>query len=586
MPDLTPSVDIYISASIETDTSVHVSGTETPLSALQVSIADDLSVGASANYIPESRMLESLFYIQDAQDLLQPSKIVEDATAELLFNGQVVTYVTFRAENANIDGAIRLFFLNPPATTDLSIRFSATIEGAGWQQFTVDAIHERVYQAPLGAAVHPQTDPRPPRTEPNTFQVYEQQLEAAPDEQVQLSDAAKPVLFSLDPSIQFDYLVEGTEINYEGGGNRVLPSTEDVTDLAVQELDVFPGDVGLKLFVESATTNLAADDFMTDTDADGLPDGLTLTVPDTAHVETTLMPLIDEEVNLLRLHARGILPFDGSPSTVILESPTFPISVLSPVALSVLARTLIHDGEIANLRLKISWRDASDVEITTTSLAFDPLDLQLQQLAQLALLVDQPSLPVGAVGARWIIELESVEGSDSIKLYLALPQLEQLDYATSPALGSRVADTLTVPQAGNLEVDEGAITVSFAPGYDGTPPSDVYFFDSRESALNGFSAKHRSDGVIEFEVYDSGGQTLSLTTDSSVSLVQGAVTTLTFSWRTSLARIHQGDTLLKESTSSYDIPTLGETLHVLSAHDGTGHLNGELTFFEIRRDAK
>lgn len=543
------------------------------------------AIGVSANFVPDANLVEAAVYIVDEDtDSLIPQLLDGVATVELIYNGYLQSFAQLTKDHINDDGLLRVFFINPYHTTDMEVRVSATIRNHGFEQVTVGVLDEPEYATPLGQAVHPQTDPREPRTEFDSAQVFEQTLEPAATDDVILETRGQILLFRLTPTIEFDYLVTGSDIEYEGGGNRFLPGIEEY-DLSLHEVDVFPGDVGLRTFIEPATTNLIPNPDFASTDANGVPTGTTVSTTADLDLRTAALTLNDS-AKQLRIHATGRGgPYTG-PATVTWSSDdTIAINPNDPVSFSVLTRSHIIRGNVDTLRLTISWRNGADAEIDTTSIAYDPADLAAAQVIQTDLIVPQGDIPAGTAGVRWAIEFESVDGADDVKMYFALPQIEQLPIATSRAVGSRLADTLQIEQGPHIDLDRGTIHAKFVPGYD-TPPTSVTLFDTREAALDGFVARHRDDGFIEFAVYDGVGLETSVMTDTAVILVAGDAIKLSFSWDTALLRIYSNDSLLKESTSAYTTPTKHDLMSIMSSTAGDEHLYGELLDFEIRSDVK
>ena len=105
---------------------------------------------------------------------------------------------------------------------------------------------------------------------------------------------------------------------------------------------------------------------------------------------------------------------------------------------------------------------------------------------------------------RVSLQLESIEESDDVNLWLMAPQIEETVPATSRMVGTgpvtRAADTLRLPQAGNIEVRQGNVKIDFSAGYAGTPAADACLFDTRTSGFNGFALYHLASGKLRFVV--------------------------------------------------------------------------------------
>jgi hypothetical protein len=129
--------------------------------------------------------------------------------------------------------------------------------------------------------------------------------------------------------------------------------------------------------------------------------------------------------------------------------------------------------------------------------------------------------------------------------------------------------------------------ITFAPGYDGVPASDVYLFDTRDSSgNNGFVAKHLATGYVEFTVAGASGPISTITTSDICSFAFGTVHALSFGWDTNLVQVQvDGGTIEVSTTPYFPLTSLNSLVYIAADTNLTTRLNGELQSFETGRFA-
>jgi hypothetical protein len=449
-----------------------------------------------------------------------------------------------------------------------------------------------VTQQPL-----PGVDNVPPRIEYGSGIVREQQLEAAPEELDVIDPEVVLTLLAIDLLSEQEPLVEGNgPLDYQGGGNRLLPSLDNDGSFVLQPAGTLPHDVGGYQLVENAGQNLLSNStFETPTAADDpVPAGWLLTSSSTVSTIPTLEVVGD--VNALKVRAKGSGPYVGPKSLTFESEATTAVTLGSPVTWSVLARLDIAQKvasdiptsviKIDTLRMTVSFRDAGDAELSQQVVTFDPAVIAGDNYILLQNAVPAP--PAGTVGVRVRLQLESIEESDNVYLWLMAPQVEQAAQASSRMVGAgpvaRLADTLRVPQAGNIELRQGNCKIDFSAGYAGTPPADVCLFDSRIGSYNGFALFHLSTGVLRFIVANP-LTAESLDTAVPYSFGPGELHSVEFSWTLAERSIWVDGDEVAATSDPVTLPAqLGEWIWLMQTGSGTDRFDGILTALEISRE--
>lgn len=543
-----------------------------------------LRLGAVATYNATADVVEAAVYVRDG-DVDHSSELI-NGSATLLHNEHELATVTFTSAHVTSEGSVKLWFLHPPHVTALTLRATATITGVGSKTTDVAVNDVTVNLAPLTDSAQRQ-DRFGPRTEANTFDEMTHQLAAAPEEKTTVATDVDRTILMIDLAQQYDYLPVGDGAPaYIGGGSRLLPQL-DSSDLALQSVNTLPATLGLRTVIEPAATNLVLNSGFSAMTGQ-LPTGVTMTLPPSIRVRSQEMLTLTGTVRTLHLGLIGSGAYAG-PAIARLTGTPVMINRSLPLSFSVLSRATVNRGTVEDLRLVIDWLSGAGATISSTHIDYDPTELSAT--SQLALSVTSSSIPVTAVAARWAIELQSVDGGDSIDVYVACPQIEQNAIATSPITTTttpvtRQADVLSIQQSGNMLPDVGTVLVTFAPAYDGVPPASVTIFDSRDAAKrNGFRAEHGPDGLVTWTAIGADGTTQSISA-SGVSLSSGETVELSFSWSAQrLAIFKDGVQLAEEQLTLPTItPEAAASMYFLSTCDGAAQLCGELQAVEVWRE--
>jgi hypothetical protein len=553
----------------------------------------DVKIGASAVLNCDGDEIELTIAVQDAT--VPRPDLIDVLTATLEFRNQhLLGTVTVGPEHA-AGGVVQGFWVHPAHVSELTVRIAGIVRNIGTVDFTIPVMTETpnvtlATRNPLDTA----EDPRP-RVATGGSTARTIQLDPAPEEIEVLDEGARFVLFDLDLTDE-NYLRTGVgPIAYQGGGNRLLASLDDDGTYVVHDVDVLPVEIGAHTRVESDGQNLLDNsDLLTPASiTNAVPAGWTLT----SSSSVTVMPAVETDestgLGILRIHAFGSGNYTG-PKKYRLESVSVAASP-GPMTLAVLARieyapldetAIPTDVTIEDMRVTMSFRNASDDEISQQIVTFSPADLQSPTMTLLTNVV--PLLPVACTAVRAVIELESIETTDVHSLYLMAPQLQPTAFVTSPIVGetaaSRAADVLRFPQQDNLEIGRGSIRLGFAAGYAGTPAADVCLFDTRSDAgINGYAGYHLTDGRLRFIIAGPAGDHLVESTPVSFGL--GVLQDVAFSWGLGVLSIHHGDQEVAQDASAVALPTsLNPWVYCFQTTSGLDRLDGELQTVVIRRD--
>jgi len=583
-------MDVLLDLGVEASLDVLIQGQDHRDVNLQVYIKSAaLRVGASAIYNESGDEVESILYVQDGE-VLHP-EFIEAVTSTLLYRRQVLGTVSLDHRNGTADGTVTSLWIHPAHTSELSIRYRGTIAEIGAVDFTVpvetgESIDEEV---PLGENTLESLDHEVPRTEPSSFATKVQHLDPAPEEVETLAPEVVLTLLRVNLLRQYGYLEAGTgPVDYRGGGSRLLALLADGS-YVLQVKDQFPPDLAAHTRIEAQGSNLLTNSsFQTPTNQDNpVPLGYGLTAPGSVTVLPGLDTARDYEVFKFRCFGSG--PYVGPKKVVFLHQNPVVLSTLDPVTFSILARTeYVQAGSIIrDLRAVVSFRDSLDVELSKVTVDYDPAAIRGTNFT---ILQATGTPPVGTTGARVSLELESIEASDDIWLFLSAPQLEVGSAATSRIIGTsapvnRTADVLRVPQKNNLEHRRGSITMIFAPDYSGQPPGDACLFDTRDAAgINGYAGYHLADGKFRFLVAGPVATKI-LESSSSFILQAGILVNLTVQWSQDLMNMLFNEQLIAEDTAAVSLPqVLNEWIYLAQTTTGLDRFEGEVASFEIRRD--
>lgn len=588
-------MDVLVWTGVRADLNLVVRAEGSRFVALTANVrSDSLQVGASAVYNPDGDEVEVLLYVQDNGELYP--EWIAAMTATLLYRGEHrLGTVAFDCDYATSDGDVQLLWLHPAHVDNLTVRFSGTVDNWGAVEFDVPVLTE-----PSVTTFTPQllegVDMVAPRTEYTPFGATTEVLDPAPEEIDVVDGAVVLTLFALDLISENEPIETGSgPLDYSGGGNRLLPSLNNDGTFVYQAAGQLPHGIDAYTVMESAGSNLLSNtNFATPTSGtDVVPAGYTLTASSTV---TKLPELVEVgDVNALRIHTYGSGPYVG-PKTLTFSSDTVGASAGQPVVWSVLTRLEYPERtaldiplsvvKLDTLRMILSFRDASDLEISNQTVTFSPADVTGDSFVLLQNWV--PVAPAGTVGVRGSVQLESIEESDNVYFWLMAPQVELTTTATSRMVGagpvSRGADRLRLPQSGNLEFGRGAIQIDMAASYPATPQADACLFDSRTSGLNGFAAYHLANGKLRFVVAGPTGS-VQLDTPDAYQFNPGVAHSVSVSWGSGLRSIWLDGNEVVSSSDPVVVPgLLGPWVYLAGDAAGGARFSGIVTAFEIQRE--
>jgi hypothetical protein len=223
--------------------------------------------------------------------------------------------------------------------------------------------------------------------------------------------------------------------------------------------------------------------------------------------------------------------------------------------------------------------------VYSSPVTYAPADFVSDNIYSVAeVFVANGSIPGTATKVGFMLDFDSFEACDRIEVFMVGPSIEYAPFTTSrtvaaTASASRTADSLTIGQAKNINVDKGMVVISYTPLYDSNPPVAATMFDTRlpSSLFNGFVATHRVDGFVEFSVVDQSGTTQTVVSGSAVNLPLGEDVTFSFLWDTSSISIKQGSTTLGSFSGSYNQPNgINTIFNIGNDSNGNNHLLSEV----------
>jgi hypothetical protein len=269
---------------------------------------------------------------------------------------------------------------------------------------------------------------------------------------------------------------------------------------------------------------------------------------------------------------------------------TIAIDPADPVTLSLFAKTERRDTgtRVSKMTISVEFYNGTTL-LSTRSVEYDPETLELDNFALVELVTEASSVPATSDNIKWNITFGSIDGGDEMTVYLTCPQVEAKAFSTSRITGdrTRLADDLSVPQTDNLELEQGRFVVAFAPGYDDVPPHAAVLFDTRDpaTAWKGFTAQHRADGYLQFDIVDDAGGTTTVTSTAAHNFPMGEAQTVEFAWQVDDLKIYLNEVEVGAVTGAYTQPT-GQNVYMQLGADinDTNHLNGELLSFKVLRE--
>lgn len=555
----------------------------------------NVEVSASARYYEEGDITEIDVAVTEAGQLAP--KLVDSVRVEVQRDGSVLD--TFQVVNStrdlDSDGIFAVRFLHP-LTVIQGLDFVATVvvdgynaPGVGSVTVTGDIEHVTKPQRNLGATQPNSVGALKPRAEP--AQNLVPSILAEDDAEYESVDISKmgdslvePTdLVHLDFLNSSNYLVALTgDVEYTGGGNRLLIGIDDTTDFFLQEADEFPPTFGARTLVEGFTTNFFPDSNL-------LVNRFTTTTPNSSVrsvVETSDFAIGVKQVTF---EFEGTVTYTGADNTTVIASPRVPITSGQPVLVGFLARTEMRDSKVTldAFVVRVKFYNSSNVLVGSQDFAFDPFDIESDtSFSNIEALVPAGSVPGTATQTSFDIRLGTWEGCDLARLILVAPSIEHSTYTTSRVVGagpsvSREPDLIRIPQHGNMNHRSGRMEIVYVPQYDGFPPVDVTMFDTRDAALfSGYSCAHRADGIIQFTVSTDGGVHGLNVSTSPVSLEIGVPVKFTCSWGSFGVKVTRDKTIVINNGGGPAIPQNIPPYIVIGAESGGGFpLLGEIHSF-------
>lgn len=406
-------------------------------------------------------------------------------------------------------------------------------------------------------------------------QVFDDPDWAEPDFEVE--EKAVMVLAEFDLTAN----VLDPDITYAGGGNRFIFNTGPPESLDFQT----PGEVlfNAKRLAEKTITNLF-DNTLASIDSVHNPSGFVLSA-DGLLVSSTLEQNLTSKANTYVATFHNTLIAGGTDSLISLESASF-TAINSALDLTVsgwMGIEYLDEGtEIETTTLTIDYFNnvGSTVGTPTTKTLDVDNDLLLQSFV-----LSETAVPAAATKIKFRFDISSLDGGDSIKFRLLLPQVTQLGQATTDIFGiaSRAGDVWKIPQVSNLTPEGGTIAITVIGG---GPASVGTLFDTTNplTGQNGFKLEY--DGTnLTFSI-DTAGSTVTLVgADTDIPTV---ATTYSVDWHqvSGARKIWRDGTLIASDNTSYSVPTIVPTsIYLGCKSDGTDQPNVVLQTFNITRRA-
>lgn len=557
----------------------------------------NVEASASARYYEEGDIVEIDVSVTEAGTLAP--KLVDSISVQLLRDGHELD--RFQIVNASrkldSDGQFCIRFLHP-LTITRELDFVAAVVIDGREAPGVGSVSLTGTIEYLAKAQRNLSAKQPSRVGATLPGADVQQnlvpsiiaSDAAEYESVDISQSGDALveptdLVHLDFLNSANYLVALTgDVEYSGGGNRLLVGIDDTTDFFMQEADEFPPTFGARTLLEGATTNLFPN-------SDLSINNFTVTVPDNTVRQIVEASDFAVGVKQLTFEFEGTVSYDNVDRITVIASPKVNISAGQPVLVGFLARTELRDDKVTldTFVVRVKFFNSSNVQVGSQDFAFDPFDIESDTVfSNIEALVPAGSVPGTAAKVSFDIRLGSWEACDLARLVLVAPSIEQAGYTTSRVVGpgttaSRLADALRIPQPGNMNHRAGRMEIEYAPQYDGYPPVNVAMFDTRmpSTQFSGYTCVHRTDGHIVFTVSTDAGVHGTHVSAAPVSLPIGEPVKFTCSWSPAGGvKVTKDKTLVVNSAGVPPVPTNIPSYIVIGADsDGNTPLLGEIHSF-------
>ncbi len=575
-------------------------------------------VKIAAHYNVDSNVVKVQVYVTDICDnLYHPQDVLaelgDDRTHIQLFNvftrpetglqEIALESVDFDKTYANADGFFAIFFINPAVNVNLEARATVVISGQGTLEVTTTVLpDEGTFSDHPSTSVIGGTENRSWHTDKEA-QRDGQGINQSPhhipeleDDNTVIPDAT--IVNSVYADIQFEQLAEVQSderlpgsLTYLGGGDRLLPKTGV---LVFHPIDTPPWELGTSTFVEQAAIELLPNNQYLQA-VNSIPTGYGLVDSPGIAVISTKLPNLQSEgfdAKAWTLQLNGAVPTSISPFNTAAIGIATPIAfdVTKPIALSILAG-MTKDTEttdITDAKLIFTFYDFADRELTSMSQALSVDDMFNARPVRPFSISASPygvsNYPPSTEKVTWRLQLGSVEQGDFVTLITALPSLTQTPFATSQVLsdGSRVKDNLSYAPDVPFALEEGAVVISMAIGFQGTPTEEKYIYDSRSpgTLLNGTALRVDATGTLTFLIADD-TTTMLLTTSTIPNWVSGAISEVVVEWSNTAPLMQitlDGEILETDDTTPLPVNLEGVTTSVVqlgSDADVTKHIDSE-----------
>ena len=552
-------------------------------------------VKIAAHYNVDSNVIKVQLYVTDDCDSLFHPQDVLSGTIQLFnvftrpetgLQEIALESVDFDKTYANTDGFFAIFFINPAVTVNLEARATVDISGQGILLVTTTVLpDEGTFSDQPSTSVIGDTENRSLHNDKEP-QRDGQGLDQSPHNIPELGDdntviPDPTIVNTVYADLQFEQLAEVQSderlpgsLTYLGGGDRLIPKTGV---LVLQSIDTPPWELGTSTFVEQAATELLANNQYLQQAANGFPSGYNLVDSPGISVISTKLPTLQSEgfdAKAWTLQLNGAVPTSISPFNTASMGITTPIDfdITKPISLSILAG-MTKDTDttsITTAKLIFTFYDFANRELTSMSQVLDVNDMfNARPVRPFSISAKLSDYPPTTEKITWRLQLGSVEQGDFVTLITALPSLTQTPFATSQVLSgkSRVKDNLSFAPDVPLDLEEGAVVISMAIGFQGTPTEEKYIYDSRSpgTLLNGSALRVEPTGELTFLISDD-TTTASLTTSTAPAWVSGAISEVVVEWSSAapLMRISFDGQIIATDTSTA-LPTglVGTTTSVV-----------------------
>ncbi len=561
----------------------------------------DLVVAAAAFYVEKDSVVYVDFFVHE--DQVKTTDVAVRATISLstpsgaLGGSDIVLFRTTQdVVGCDDAGAYRFCLRNPiDVRADMTCAISVEVdpyEAPGVSPLTLSqevVFREMNNSEQMG---HLQPSQAINTTEPRFGQDYTEanrhQVNVNPAEQIDLGENDREIMVDIDFSAaDFPSGTYQGDIEYAGGGHRLLPSLLDGTNYLVQDSGVLPWSIGAKTILEPASTNLLVG-------SDLATDLYTVTGTDTTVVtEKEYQDFSDQGVRVLKLTATGMASFDRTiDRRMVIATPKVPITLGTSFRMGTLLRVepLGADVTLPQFKLRTKFFNSSNALVGSQQVVFQTEDFESQDafsLVEMTLIHSQ--FTSGTTQVSMELDFGNFEEPDRIVMYLAAPSVEvessTLSRIVGPTSVIRGADIIQLAKSQNIVPHQGRLGMKWIPGYTGSPLTATTLFDSRSpsTGYDGMLLQHRADGKVEFRLVDSGGTAHTVVSPSNW-VSEGELVTFQATWADGIAKVNiDGAEVLSGSGSSI-VPTGVSGFMALGCSAvGGNQLRGQLIGVQILR---